>query len=78
VDDAFADDARHVAEKLKLSYPVLRVGAAARACGVRGRPTLVVPGPPGKARGIFTGRTPALRRDPMRCVAELLDEARKG
>jgi protein-disulfide isomerase-like protein with CxxC motif len=69
-------DARHVADKLKLSYPVLRADDLAKAYGIGGFPTLLVIDPQGRVRGIFTGYSLTLREDIIQCVNDLLREAK--
>ncbi len=74
--DKEAADARHVADKLKLSYPVLRAGELAKAYGIGVFPTLLVIDQQGKVRGIFTGYSLTLREDILQCVSDLLNEAK--
>jgi thiol-disulfide isomerase/thioredoxin len=74
--DKDAADARHVAEKLTLSYPVLRAEAVAERYGIQGCPTLVVLDPQGNVQGIFVGYRPTMREELIQCIRELLAEAK--
>ena len=69
-------DARHVADQLRLSYPVLRAEDLAKAYGIGVFPALLVIDQHGKVRGIFTGYSLTLREDIILCVSDLLNEER--
>lgn len=65
-------DARHVADTVKLTAPVVRSKAVAEAFGVTSFPTLLVVGPDGAVRGIFSGSYPTLQEDLIACVEAVL------
>jgi thiol-disulfide isomerase/thioredoxin len=65
-------DARHVADQLKLSYPVLQSKEVAEQYGIQSYPTLLVIGPQGRVDGIFAGYSPSLREELIACVRQSL------
>jgi thiol-disulfide isomerase/thioredoxin len=65
-------DARHVADQLKLTYPVLQAKEVAERYGIQGYPTLLVIDPQGRVEGIFAGYSPTLAEELIACVRQAL------
>jgi peroxiredoxin len=70
--DKEEEDAKFVAETMKLSYPVLRSEKLAEQLGVKGCPTMLVIGTDGTVQGIFVGYSLSLQEDLIECVRGLL------
>jgi peroxiredoxin len=65
-------DARLVADKMKLTYPVLRAEGVPDKYKVQGFPTLVVIDQKGEVRDVHVGYSPALRDEVAKVIRGLL------
>jgi peroxiredoxin len=65
-------DARLVADKMKLTYPVLRAQGVPEKYKVQGFPTLIVIDPEGTVREFHVGYSPTLRDDVAKVIRGLL------
>jgi peroxiredoxin len=70
--DADEKDARLVADKMKLTYPVLRAQGVPEKYKVQGFPTLIVIGPAGTVREFHVGYSPTLHDDIAKVIRGLL------
>jgi peroxiredoxin len=71
-------DARLVADKMKLTYPVLRAEGVSERYKVQGFPTLVVIDPKGAVHDVHVGYSATLRDEVAKVIRELLAKKEPG
>lgn len=76
--DRKEDDARFVAEKLGISYPVIRADKIMEKYNVKSVPTLFVIDRKGTVRDVRIGYSPTLRAELVKQIDRLLEDDEKG
>jgi peroxiredoxin len=75
--DRKEDDARFVAEKLGISYPVVRADKIAEKYNIKNVPTVVLVDRKGTVRDVRVGYSPTLRAELVKHIDHLLDDGEK-